>query len=214
VYSPQVQVMAPKLLANYRSPFDGRAGVDLPIVSAGFVISNSETGCGAFSISPWVRFEVCRNGLVIRRNALRRAHLGSRMTDDEGIVAASHTTTSRTLDLITARTTDAVRAFLDADFVAATLRELEREAGTPLTEPDTTIKIVAQKLRYTEDQQRDILAHFIKGADLSAGGVMHAITSVARTLTDADAAHELESTAIQALHLAAANATATAAATA
>jgi len=32
---------------------------------------------------------------------------------------------------------------------------------------------------------------------------MHAVTSVAQTLTDADAAHELESTAVQAMHLAA-----------
>jgi hypothetical protein len=210
VYSPQVQVMAPRLLANYRSPFDGRRGADLPVVSAGFLISNSETGCGAFTIAPWVRFEVCRNGMIIRRDALRRAHLGSRMTEDHGVVTASETTTRRTLDLIASRTTDAVRAFLDADYVTTTLRDLEREAGVALTEPDTTIKIEGQKLRYTEDQQRDILSHFITGGDLSAGGVMHAVTSVAQTLTDADAAHELESTAVQALHLAAANATASA----
>ncbi|RKR88307.1 hypothetical protein BDK92_2618 [Micromonospora pisi] len=204
VYSPQVQVAAPRLLSRYRSPFDGRAGADLPIVSAGFLIRNSETGCGAFSISPWVRFEVCRNGMTLRRDALRRAHIGSRMTADDGVVAASEATTRKTLELITSRTTDAVTAFLDADYIAQALRELEAAAGTPITDPNTTLKVVGQQLRYTEEQQQAILAHFIAGADLSAGGVMHAVTSVAQTLTDADAAHELESTAIQALHLAAA----------
>jgi hypothetical protein len=79
VHSPKIQVTAPRLLANYRSPFDGRPGSQLPVVSAGLAISNSETGCGAFAIVPWVRFEVCRNGLVLTSNALRRAHLGSRL---------------------------------------------------------------------------------------------------------------------------------------
>ncbi len=47
------------------------------------------------------------------------------------------------------------------------------------------------------------LAHFIKGGSLTAGGVMHAVTSVAQTLPDADAAHGLESQALRVLSLAA-----------
>jgi hypothetical protein len=35
------------LLAGYRSPFTGASGADNPVVFAGFVITNSETGCGA-----------------------------------------------------------------------------------------------------------------------------------------------------------------------
>ena len=50
VAAPGVQALAPGLLANYRSPFNGQSGRDLPVVWAGFVISNSEVGCGAFSI--------------------------------------------------------------------------------------------------------------------------------------------------------------------
>ncbi|MEU7912281.1 hypothetical protein [Microbispora bryophytorum] len=30
---------------------------------AGFVISNSETGCGAFTITPRLLVQVCRNGM-------------------------------------------------------------------------------------------------------------------------------------------------------
>ena len=44
--SPDVQVMAPQLLRNYRSLFDGRRGSDLPVISGGFLLKNSETGCG------------------------------------------------------------------------------------------------------------------------------------------------------------------------
>ncbi len=38
---------------------------------------------------------------------------------------------------------------------------------------------------------------------MSAGGILHAVTSVAQTLDDADAAHDLEAAAIPAMHLAA-----------
>ncbi|HEX9357029.1 MAG TPA: hypothetical protein VF933_24835 [Streptosporangiaceae bacterium] len=48
------------------------------------------------------------------------------------------------------------------------------------------------------------LDHFIRGGDVTAGGVMHAVTSVAQTLEDADAAHEMESLALRSLELAAA----------
>ena len=52
VVCEQVRVLAPALLAGYRSPFTGAAGADNPVVFAGFVITNSETGCGAFSLVP------------------------------------------------------------------------------------------------------------------------------------------------------------------
>jgi hypothetical protein len=44
---------------------------------------------------------------------------------------------------------------------------------------------------------------FIKGGDLTAGGIMHAVTSAAQLQTDGDAAWELENTALDALSLAA-----------
>ena len=47
-----------------------RAGAE-PIVFAGFVISNSETGGGAFSVTPRLVVKVCNNGLTITADALR-----------------------------------------------------------------------------------------------------------------------------------------------
>ena len=52
VVCEQVRALAPALLAGYRSPFTGAAGADNPVVFAGFVITNSETGCGAFTPDP------------------------------------------------------------------------------------------------------------------------------------------------------------------
>ena len=57
------------------------------MVFAGFVITNSETGCGAFTLTPRLVVQVCRNGMTITRDAIRAVHLGERL--DEGVVTWS-----------------------------------------------------------------------------------------------------------------------------
>ena len=66
-----VQVLAPALLSGYRSPFTGAAGADNPVVFAGFVVANSETGCGACTVTPRLVAQVCSNGMTITRDAVR-----------------------------------------------------------------------------------------------------------------------------------------------
>ncbi|MEV8509684.1 DUF932 domain-containing protein [Actinoplanes sp. NPDC051475] len=202
--SPEVQVMAPELLRNYRSPFDGRRGSDLPVISGGFLLKNSETGYGRYSLAPWLRIEVCTNGQTVERGTVGRTHVGARITDDDGIVDPSAETMKALLQLITSQTVDTIRNYLNVDFVARAVADLERAAGVTVRRPETTIKVVSQQLHYTQEQQDAILAHFIAGADLSAGGIMQAVTSVARSIDDADAAYRMETTASKALRLAAA----------
>ena len=202
--SPEVQVMAPELLRNYRSPFDGRRGSDLPVIAGGFLLKNSETGYGRYSLAPWLRIEVCRNGQTVERGTVGRTHIGARITDDDGIVDPSAETMKALLELITSQTVDTIRNYLNVDFVARAVGDLERAAGVTVRRPEATIKVVSQQLHYTQEQQDAILAHFIAGADLSAGGIMQAVTSVARSLDDADAAYRMETTASKALRLAAA----------
>ena len=202
VVCEQVAVLAPALLAGYRSPFTGASGADNPVVFAGFVITNSETGCGAFTLTPRLVVQVCRNGMTLTRDALRSVHLGERL--EEGTVTWSDNTRDKTLALITAKTTDAVTAYLDPGYVTRALRAIEADAGHPVTDPQEAIRVVSQRLRFTDTQQHDILSYFIRGGDVTAGGVMHAITAAAQTQDDADTAHEMESAALRALDIAAA----------
>jgi hypothetical protein len=201
VVCEQVRVLAPVLLHGYRSPFTGAAGAENPVVFSGFMLTNSETGCGAFTLVPRLVVQVCRNGMTITRDAMRAVHLGERL--DEGVVTWSGNTRDKTLALITAKTTDAVGTFLKPSYVQHAVRELEKDAGHPVTDPQETVRVVSQRLRFTDSQQADILLHFIRGGDVTAGGVMHAVTSVAQTLPDADAAHDMESAAVRALDIAA-----------
>ena len=202
VVCEQVRVLAPALLAGYRSPFTGASGADNPMVFAGFVITNSETGCGAFTLTPRLVVQVCRNGMTLTRDALRAVHLGERL--EEGAVSWSDNTRDKTLALITAKTTDAVTAYLDPGYVTRALRAIEAGAGHPVTDPQEAIRVVSQRLRFTDTQQNDILGYFIRGGDVTAGGVMHAITAAAQAQDDADTAHEMEAAALRALDIAAA----------
>lgn len=201
VYSTAVKVLAPKLLEGYRSPFTGARGADNPTVWAGFIIANSETGSGAASIIPRLVFEVCENGYTITSDAHRAVHLGGKL--DEGVLDWSGETQQKNLELITAKTTDAVHRFLNPAYVQKIVTGMEERAGIPVNRPADTIEYVSQQLRFTAEQQDAVLGHFIKGGDLTAGGVMHAVTSVAQTVEDADTAHEMESRALQVLQLAA-----------
>jgi hypothetical protein len=59
-------------------------------------------------------------------------HLGERL--EEGMVTWSDNTRDKTLALITAKTTDAVAAYLDPGYVERALRAIEKDAGRPVAE--------------------------------------------------------------------------------
>jgi hypothetical protein len=98
---------------------------------------------------------------------------------------------------------EAVTAFLNISYVNAKIAEIEAEAGIPVRDVEVTLEFVSKQLRFTDDQQATILNHFIDGGDRSCGGVMHAVTSVAQTLDDADDASDLERRGVRAMTLAA-----------
>lgn len=93
--------------------------------------------------------------------------------------------------------------FLNISYVNAKIAEVEAEAGIPVRDVEATLEFVGKQLRFTDDQQTTILNHFIDGGDRSCGGVMHAITSTAQTLDDADDAYDMERQGLRAMTLAA-----------
>ncbi|HEX6498683.1 MAG TPA: DUF932 domain-containing protein [Micromonosporaceae bacterium] len=201
VASDAVRAYAPTLLERYRSPFTGARGADNPVVFAGFVLTNSEVGHGAFTITPRITVQVCSNGMTMSTDALRKVHLGTQL--DDGIIQWSDETQRKNTELITAQTRDAVRTFLNVDYITRKIAELEQAAGTPVTKPDETIKKVAKAQSFTDEQRDSILNFFIQGGDVTAGGVAQAITAYAQTVDDGDAAFDLEARAVPAMHLAA-----------
>jgi hypothetical protein len=199
IKAPGVQALAPALLAGYRSPFSGETGTDNPTVFAGLVISNSETGDGSWSITPRIIVEVCTNGMTITKDAMRAIHLGGKM--DEGTIRWTKDTIDKQLALVTAKTRDAVATFLDRDYMIKVIRDMEAKAGKPIEDVED-VKVIAKKLAFDQETQDTIFNMFVKGGQITAGGVMQAVTAAAQRTKDADKAAELEAASLKALELA------------
>jgi hypothetical protein len=199
---PEIAAYAPVLLRNYTSPFTRARGIDNPLVFAGFIVTNSEVGHGAFKIIPRLEVQVCANGLTIEKDALKEVHLGARL--DDGIVRWSADTRHAMAELAGKQARDAVREFLNPAYLQAKITQIETDAGAPVRDVEATLEFVSTQLRFTTEEQNTILNHFIDGGDRTSGGVLHAVTSAAQTLADADQAYELERHGIAAMRHAAA----------
>lgn len=201
VHSESVAVNAAALIGDYRSPYSGNTGVENPLLFAGFVVSNSDVGKGAFSLTPRAVFQVCTNGMTVTKDAFKKVHLGGALTD--GVIKWSDDTIAAQLRLVTAQAKDAVSTFLSGDYWETKVREIEKDHGVPVEEPAEVIKAVSKTLGFTEDVATDLLNAFIDGGIRTAGGVMQAVTAVAQKVDNGDDAADMESKALEALHLAA-----------
>lgn len=221
VVVPEIAELAPVLLENYRSPFGqgyrgdvtsdraraeklaefGLAPNGQPIIFAGFVIENSETGGSAFTITPRLTVLACFNGMQFTDDRLRKVHLGSQM--DQGLIKWSDATNIKQMELVKSQATDAVQTFCNVDYIKAKIAQAEEKAGVAVTHPTEVIKNVCDTLKFTQDEADGILGHFIAGGQVTAGGVMQAVTSFSQTVLDPDRANEIEALGMQAMLVAA-----------
>lgn len=223
VLVPAAVIAAPALFAGYRDPFEGRdvrvggrggwtieqareaaaregqsyePGTE-PIMWAGFEFGNGELGDAATYVVPRAEALICRNGLVLPLDATRKTHVGERL--EEGVINWSGETRRRQLELITSKVADAVREFASVGFWEAKVAELSELAAKPVTDADKTIKAVSKTMRFSEVEQTSILDMFIHGGQMTAAGVMNAVTAAAQTIADPDRAAEVERTAVRVL---------------
>jgi hypothetical protein len=194
VEAPEVKAYAPELLKNYRSPFRPElTGRELPVVHAGFILTNSETGHGSFTVVPEFTVEVCTNGMTIQREAVSARHLGARL--DDGLIRYSERTRRANLELITSQAEDAIRTFLNVDYMQAILDEMTVNAQGEVKEAEKAVKEITQKVECPALYD-DVLAMFIKGGDMSRGGLVHAVTAAAQSEEiDADLAYSMQAKA-------------------
>jgi hypothetical protein len=140
---PGVHVEAMDLLERYYDPRSGRSGRDQPIISAGIDMRNSDVGGGAFQLAPYFTVLVCTNGMTRTRDAMRHVHLGGKM--DDGVIDWSKTTLTKALELVQAKTTDAVRTFLSPEYLAEAIAEIRAMKQTIIHDAVKTITDVTGK---------------------------------------------------------------------
>ena len=197
IVAPEVQALAPKFLDGYRSPFmpDGGAhggpSEGPRVIQAGFLVRNSETGQGAYSLTPRLVVLICNNGMVINKEAIRKVHLGSAM--DQGEVSWSEETRFHYIELIKGQTTDAIQYFLSQEYLDEKVNDIEEQASQPLTtNTQERVERVLTKLSYSETERQGIFDLFLTGGMATAGGLVQAVTAHAQGVNDPERAYEME----------------------
>jgi len=185
---PDIEMDAPDILKNYRVP-DGTKGSN-GIIS-GFVISNSETGNGKFSISPRAVVLACRNGMIFKNDAFQKTHLGAKM-EEFTTIDWSEETRQKNYELVCSQVKDAIKYYASEEYLGAKIHELTEKGNKELNHPIETIKNVSKHLSISDEKESSILNYFIKSGDTNAFGVTQALTYFAQHNASPEERYEIE----------------------
>lgn len=210
LWAPAVQYIATEFLKGYRNPFGNGPGShggyekgEEPIVFAGFELSNSETGGGALAICPRFMIQACRNGAKITQDLFKVRHRGARL--EHGEIDYADDTKEAAHDLTIKMTRDAVRQFINPEYLERKIKELEVQAGAPVpaSQAPKVVEQVAKSQQFSKAEAGSILDMFFNGGQMTAGGVMQAVTAAAQLVPDPERAAAMEDVAIDVMHEAA-----------
>lgn len=177
-------------VVNERLELEVRKG---DVVQAGIAISNSEVGLGALSVEPLIYRLVCSNGMVAQDFSKKRYHVGRNASEGENYELYRDETLKADEQAFFLKVQDTVRAAVDiAKF--STIVERMREATSKRIEgnPVKAVELTANHFGFNQQESSGVLQHLIQGGDLSAYGLLNAITRTSQDVEDYDRSTELE----------------------
>lgn len=161
------------------------------IVQAGGIIQNSEVGLGAASVSGLLWRLICLNGMKTSE-AYRKAHVG-RAVEEAGELEWSDDTRRADDRTVLLKVRDMVRAVVDESRFKVNLNKMRGLTEGQLTgDPVKAVEVLAQKVGANDTETNSILQSLIKGGDLSAWGLLNAVTAQGHNAKDYDRAVEFE----------------------
>ena len=187
----------PELLDGYL-PNGGAAASDK--ITAGFILTNGETGNASLKVVPRLEVEVCTNGMVVNKAKgqsvdwqLEKRHLGAAQ---ESAIAYSRESIRKRNEAISERVKDHIRSYTDGSFFEQMITQMRRQRMTEIEgNPVKVLEEVSSELGTTEEERSGIFEAFFRGTDDSALGVTHAVTRAAQSFT-AERQHEMEGAAL------------------
>jgi len=189
---PQIELEAPDILKNYRVPngFKGGNGI-----ISGFVISNSETGNGKFSISPRAVVLACKNGMIFKDDAFAKTHLGSKL-EEYSTIDWSENTKQKNYELVCSQVKDAIKFYSSKEYLGAKLSELVEKGNKELNHPIEAVRNVSKFLSISDEKEQNLLNYFIKSGDTNAFGITQAITYFAQHNCTPEERYDLETQSV------------------
>jgi hypothetical protein len=153
------------------------------VVQAGVIVTNSEIGAGAFSVSPMTFRLICKNGAVMADHAARRYHSGARLQDggENGMHLLSDDTLRLRNQATIAEMRDLVRGALEETLFGKIVDQLRTAAGVRLeADPVKTVERVQTRFSLNDDERGSVLRFLVEGQDLSLYGLSQALTRAAQ----------------------------------
>lgn len=161
------------------------------VVSAGLLISNSETGHGSLSVKPLVYRLVCSNGAIADDYSLRKYHAG-RTQELEQIEFQNDTLLAED-KAFWLKVRDLVKHTLSTVTFEKIVDTMRESTERRIQEPNGAIELVAKRYQMNENEKNDVLSHLIQGGDLTSWGLGNAVTRMAQDVESYDRSTELES---------------------
>ena len=167
------------------------------IVQAGVVISNSEIGQGTLSVQPLVYRLVCRNGLIVADRAMRKTHVG-RLAESstEEVTIFKDDTLAADDKAFFLKVRDVVEAAVSQAQFELSADKMRKSLGIKLKgDPAKSVELLATRYLFNDQERAGVLRSLIAEADLSAYGLLNAVTGFAQAVADYDRSTELEAVA-------------------
>jgi hypothetical protein len=164
------------------------------IVQAGIVIANSEVGLGTLSVQPLLYRLVCRNGLIASDHSLRKTHVGRTLgVEAEPVTVFRDDTLAADDKAFFLKVRDVVEAAVAEATFLQVAQKLGATREVKLTgDPVKTVEVLANRYTLNESERSGVLRHLIEGGDLSAYGLVNAVTHFSQEVEDYDRATEFE----------------------
>lgn len=160
------------------------------IVQAGVMISNSEIGMGTVTVAAIFWRLWCNNGAVSLEKH-RSYHVGRQIADSEELWRDDTRAADDRVVLLKVR--DMVAAAVDETVFTKRLVKMQGLTLDTVTgDPAKAVELLGQKVGASEDERGGILRALIEGGDLSAWGMLNAVTAQAHTAKSFDRAIEFE----------------------
>jgi hypothetical protein len=164
------------------------------VVQAGIAITNSEVGEGTLSVQPLVYRLVCRNGLIASDHALRKTHVGRTVQGESDAVTVFREDTLAADDkAFFLKVRDVVEAAVSEATFQQVAQKLQKTRGIRLTgDPVKAVEVLANRHTLNESERSGVLRHLIAEGELSAYGLVNAVTHFSQDVDDYDRATEFE----------------------
>jgi hypothetical protein len=167
------------------------------VIRVGFVLGNSEVGCGSVYARPMVMVLSCANGMQFDKYTQRIRHVGRRIQVDDDAAREIYSREALEADdkALVLKTRDmALAAFKEATAEQMTVDILNATNSDPIEgDVPAAIEEVGDRIGgLTQDEQSGIVGYLAAGGDLSKWGVSQAVTRFSQDVESYDRADKLE----------------------